>query len=145
MDSGFGDDEAYNVYDKPWRDEHSVANNIYRPSKKVDSDLYGDDLDTLMKNKRWDLHCALWCLIVSYTEVYMFIAWCVMKLHLVGILFCLFFAWRGIVQVTPCILTEVSYIRNTDCSLHQSSLEMLAWQTSVMSNVEICSEQEAWT
>ena len=52
MDSGFGDDEAYNVYDKPWRDEHSVANNIYRPSKKMDNDLYGDDLDTLMKNKR---------------------------------------------------------------------------------------------
>ena len=55
MDSGFGDDEAYTVYDKPWRDEHTVANNIYRPSKKLDSDLYGDDLDTLMKNKRSDM------------------------------------------------------------------------------------------
>ncbi|KAL8576199.1 SNW domain-containing protein 1 [Nucella lapillus] len=52
MDSGFGDDEAYTVYDKPWRDEHSAAN-IYRPSKKLDNDLYGDDLDTLMKNKRF--------------------------------------------------------------------------------------------
>lgn len=53
MDSGFGDDEAYNVYDKPWREENSVANNIYRPSKKLDNDLYSDDLDTLMKTKRF--------------------------------------------------------------------------------------------
>lgn len=53
MDSGFGDDEAYNVYDKPWREENSVANNIYRPSKKLDNDLYSDDLDTLMKTKRY--------------------------------------------------------------------------------------------
>lgn len=63
MDSGFGDDEAYTVYDKPWRDEHTVANNIYRPSKKLDSDLYGDDLDTLMKNKRSDM--LLWILFFS--------------------------------------------------------------------------------
>lgn len=68
MDSGFGDDEAYTVYDKPWRDEHTVANNIYRPSKKLDSDLYGDDLDTLMKNKRLDMFLWNWmfCLSVEF-------------------------------------------------------------------------------
>ena len=53
MDSGFGDDEAYNVYSKPWCEEHAaVANNIYRPSKKLDAELYSDDLDALIKNKR---------------------------------------------------------------------------------------------
>jgi hypothetical protein len=35
MDSGFHDDEAYNVYDRPFRQESSIANNIYRPSKNV--------------------------------------------------------------------------------------------------------------
>lgn len=61
MDSGFGDDEAYNVYDKPWREENSLANNIYRPSKKLDSDLYGDDLETLLKSKRlvYSFNCAV--------------------------------------------------------------------------------------
>lgn len=27
---GYGDDEAYNVYDKPWRDGGSLANHLYR-------------------------------------------------------------------------------------------------------------------
>lgn len=30
MDSGFGDDEAYNVYDKPWRSESTMSQNIYK-------------------------------------------------------------------------------------------------------------------
>jgi SNW domain-containing protein 1 len=46
MDSGFHDDEAYNVYDRPFRQESSIANNIYRPSKNVDKDIYGDDFLT---------------------------------------------------------------------------------------------------
>lgn len=52
MDSGFagGDDEVYNVYDKPWRNE---AANIYRPSKGLEREVYGDDLDNLIKDKRF--------------------------------------------------------------------------------------------
>lgn len=53
MDSGFGDDEAYNVYDKPWRDEGAMSRQIYRPSRNIDSDQYGDDLETIMKQKRF--------------------------------------------------------------------------------------------
>ena len=49
MDSGFGDDEAYNVYDKAWRKDKDLASNIYRPSKNLDKDIYGDDLDKLIK------------------------------------------------------------------------------------------------
>ena len=49
MDSGFGDDEAYTVYDKPWRQDHDIATSIYRPSKNIDKDVYGDDLDKLIK------------------------------------------------------------------------------------------------
>ena len=53
MDSGFGDDEAYNVYDKPWRAEGTIGTQIYRPSRNVDSEQYGgDDLETIMKQKR---------------------------------------------------------------------------------------------
>ncbi|XP_069494013.1 SNW domain-containing protein 1 isoform X1 [Ambystoma mexicanum] len=55
MDSGFagGEDEVYNVYDQPWRGGKEVAQNIYRPSKNADKDMYGDDLDTLMKTSRF--------------------------------------------------------------------------------------------
>jgi len=49
MSSGFGDDEAYDVYDKPWRKADAVAN-IYRPSKNIDQDIYGDDIDNLIKS-----------------------------------------------------------------------------------------------
>ena len=49
MSSGFGDDEAYNVYDKPWRGDRDMASSIYRPSKNIDKDVYGDDLDKLIK------------------------------------------------------------------------------------------------
>lgn len=54
MDSGYGagEDESYTVYDKPWRQDGDLANNIYRPSKNVDKDLYGDDLDKIMKSNR---------------------------------------------------------------------------------------------
>jgi len=53
MDSGFGDDEAYNVYDKPWRDGNSLSNHLYRPSRNVDKDIYGDDLDKIIKTNRF--------------------------------------------------------------------------------------------
>ncbi len=52
MDSGFADDEAYTVYDKPWREQGSLSNNLYRPSKNLDQDLYGDDLDKLVKTSK---------------------------------------------------------------------------------------------
>uniref|UniRef100_A0A7D9N0G3 SNW domain-containing protein 1 n=1 Tax=Xenopus tropicalis TaxID=8364 RepID=A0A7D9N0G3_XENTR len=55
MDSGFagGEDEVYNVYDKPWLGNKKLAQNIYRPSKNTDNDVYGDDLDTLVKTNRF--------------------------------------------------------------------------------------------
>ncbi|KAH0620455.1 hypothetical protein JD844_020949 [Phrynosoma platyrhinos] len=51
MDSGFagGEDEIYNVYDQPWRSGKDMAQNIYRPSKNVDKDMYGDDLEARIK------------------------------------------------------------------------------------------------
>lgn len=53
LDSGFGgEDDVYNVYDKAWRREGSTANAIYRPSKNVDRDVYGDDLEKLVQTNR---------------------------------------------------------------------------------------------
>lgn len=55
MDSGFagGDDEVYNVYDKAWRQDRDLASSIYKPSKNVDKDVYGDDLDKLMSANKF--------------------------------------------------------------------------------------------
>lgn len=53
MDSGYGDDEAYNVYDKPWREGGSLANNLYRPSKALDSENYGEDLERIVNTNRF--------------------------------------------------------------------------------------------
>ena len=53
MDSGFGDEESYNVYDKPWRESGSLGAHIYRPSRNLDKDVYGDDLDKLIKTNRY--------------------------------------------------------------------------------------------
>lgn len=53
MDSGYGDDEAYNVYDKPWRDANSMGSHLYRPSKQIDQDLYGGDLDKIVSTNRF--------------------------------------------------------------------------------------------
>jgi SNW domain-containing protein 1 len=53
MDSGYGDDDGYNVYDKPWRDSGSLANHLYRPSKQIDSDIYGGDLDKIVSTSRF--------------------------------------------------------------------------------------------
>lgn len=51
--SGFAEDDAYNVYDKPWKKTSASA--VYRPSKNLDKDIYGDDLDSLVKTKRFVL------------------------------------------------------------------------------------------
>ncbi|XP_041258953.1 SNW domain-containing protein 1 [Onychostruthus taczanowskii] len=55
MDSGFagGEDEIYNVYDQPWRSGKDMAQNIYRPSKNMDKDMYGDDLEARIKTNRF--------------------------------------------------------------------------------------------
>ncbi|KAM3957198.1 LOW QUALITY PROTEIN: puff-specific protein Bx42-like [Aphomia sociella] len=53
MDSGYGDDEAYNVYDKPWRNQDSVGAHIYRPSRHADKDNYGGDIDSIVNQRRF--------------------------------------------------------------------------------------------
>lgn len=53
MDSGYGHDDEYNVYDKPWRDTNAIGSQIYRPSKNIDKDNYGDDLDKLVKTNKF--------------------------------------------------------------------------------------------
>ncbi|XP_040081929.1 SNW domain-containing protein 1 [Oryx dammah] len=55
MDSGFGcgEDEIYNVYDQAWRGGKDMAQNIYRPSKNLDKDMYGDDLEARIKTNRF--------------------------------------------------------------------------------------------
>lgn len=52
---GYGDDEAYNVYDKPWRDGGSLANHLYRPSKGLDKEAYGgaEELERLVRTDRF--------------------------------------------------------------------------------------------
>ncbi|XP_061724883.1 puff-specific protein Bx42 [Cydia pomonella] len=52
MDSGYGDDEAYNVYDKPWRNQDTVGAHIYRPTRGKDKDNYGD-LDAIANTRRF--------------------------------------------------------------------------------------------
>lgn len=53
LGQGYADDEGYNVYDKPWRDGGSLANHLYRPSKNVDKEVYGEDLEKLVKTNRF--------------------------------------------------------------------------------------------
>lgn len=53
MDSGYGDDEAYNVYDKPWREAGSLGTHLYRPSKAIDNEAYGADLDKIVNTNRF--------------------------------------------------------------------------------------------
>ena len=49
IDAGFADEDAYAVYDKPWREEDAVQKAIYRPSRKVGED---DDFEKkLTKSK----------------------------------------------------------------------------------------------
>lgn len=53
MDSGYGDDEAYTVYDKPWRNQDSVGAHIYRPTRHADKDNYGGDIDSIVNQRRF--------------------------------------------------------------------------------------------
>lgn len=53
LDSGYGlGDDTYNVYDKPWREGGSAANAVYRPSKNLDKDMYGGDLEKIIKTSK---------------------------------------------------------------------------------------------
>ena len=42
----------YAVYDKPWRAGGGMADKIYRPSKALDKDIYGDDVEKLIKTSK---------------------------------------------------------------------------------------------
>lgn len=53
LDSGGIDDETYSAYDKPWRAQDNIQQHIYRPSKNLDKDLYGDDLDRIINTNRF--------------------------------------------------------------------------------------------
>ena len=46
------EDDIYNVYDKPWRQSETSASAVYRPSKNLDKDIYGDDIEQLIKTSR---------------------------------------------------------------------------------------------
>ncbi|CAI4226732.1 unnamed protein product [Auanema sp. JU1783] len=52
LDSGAMDDETYNPYDKAWRGDN-VQQHVYRPSKNIDKDVYGDDLDKIISTQRF--------------------------------------------------------------------------------------------
>ena len=61
MDSGFagGEDEMYNVYDKPWRQSKDISGSIYRPSNKgKDSEQYAEDLEKMIKSNRLNYHLS---------------------------------------------------------------------------------------
>ena len=51
LDSGFqgGEDESYNVYSEPWRNS---SQSIYRPRKNAEKDVYGGDVDELLKQQK---------------------------------------------------------------------------------------------
>jgi len=54
LDSGYGlDDDQFNAYDQPWRKGGNAANTIYKPKKDLDSEVYGDSVDEIVKNKRF--------------------------------------------------------------------------------------------
>ena len=55
LNSGYDDDESYNVYSEPWRNTASISQNIYRPGKNIDKEAYGgqEDLDELRRTDRF--------------------------------------------------------------------------------------------
>jgi len=53
LDSGGINDETYTAYDKPWRPQDNVQQHIYRPSKNIDSNIYGEDLDRIISTNRF--------------------------------------------------------------------------------------------
>ncbi|KFD70647.1 hypothetical protein M514_11260 [Trichuris suis] len=54
LDAGAAfDDEIYSAYDKPWRPTETLSQSIYRPSKNLDDDIYGSDLDKIISTNRF--------------------------------------------------------------------------------------------
>ncbi|KAL1804850.1 hypothetical protein ACET3Z_027918 [Daucus carota] len=56
MDSGFGTEEQYNVYDKGLFTAQNTLSTLYRPKKDADADTYGgadEQLDKIMKTDRF--------------------------------------------------------------------------------------------
>jgi SNW domain-containing protein 1 len=47
----YGDDESYNLYDKPWNERGSLGGHIYCPSRNLNKDVYGDDLKQAGQNQ----------------------------------------------------------------------------------------------
>lgn len=49
LESGFGDDEAYNVYDKAWRKDQGLSSQLYRPRGERET---AEDIDSMIKTRR---------------------------------------------------------------------------------------------
>lgn len=52
LDTGFGEEDTYNVYDKPWRENEGATSSIYRPSKNINKE-YGDEFESSLSTKRF--------------------------------------------------------------------------------------------
>lgn len=53
LQSGFADDEEYNVYDKPWQAQSNLGGSLYRFTKRVDEENKEEDLDALATSTRF--------------------------------------------------------------------------------------------
>ncbi|CAG5081895.1 Similar to Bx42: Puff-specific protein Bx42 (Drosophila melanogaster) [Cotesia congregata] len=53
IDTGYGPDDEYNVYEKPWKDSNTLASNIYRAPTNFDKDNYGEELEKIFKTSRF--------------------------------------------------------------------------------------------
>lgn len=54
LDTGFagGEDDLYNIYDKPWRKESDIGSHIYRP-RQSNNEVYGTDLEAIKKQRQF--------------------------------------------------------------------------------------------
>lgn len=52
LDTGFGEEDSYTVYDKPWRETEQLTSAIYRPSKNIDKE-YGDEFEKALGTRRF--------------------------------------------------------------------------------------------
>lgn len=50
LESGFGNDDAYNVYDKAWRKDQGLSSQLYRPRGERET---AEDIDSMIKTRRW--------------------------------------------------------------------------------------------
>ncbi|KAI1287948.1 SNW domain-containing protein 1 [Halotydeus destructor] len=53
LGTGFGHEDDYDVYDKPWRAAGALAQGIYRPSKGKEDEILGDDVESLASTSRF--------------------------------------------------------------------------------------------